>query len=79
MTILDKIVEQKKREVEKLPFHPLAAGDLRDAMLERSESRDFLAALKSPTCLPRYAIATARSAPAIRCSRVTSASRLRKT
>ena len=48
MTILDKIVEQKKREVEKLPFHPLAAGDLRDAMLERSESRDFLAALNSP-------------------------------
>lgn len=46
--ILDKIVEQKKREVEKLPFHPLAAGDLRDAMLERSESRDFLAALKAP-------------------------------
>ena len=48
MTILDEIVEQKKREVEKLPYHPLAAGDLRDALLERNESRDFLAALKSP-------------------------------
>lgn len=48
MTILDKIVEQKRREVDKLPFRPLAAGDLHDAMLERNESRDFLAALKSP-------------------------------
>lgn len=46
--ILDKIVEQKRREVDKLPFRPLAAGDLHDAMLERNESRDFLTALKSP-------------------------------
>lgn len=48
MTILNKIVEQKRREVEKLPYRPLAAGDLHDALLERNESRDFLAALKSP-------------------------------
>jgi indole-3-glycerol phosphate synthase len=44
--ILEKIVEQKKREVAQLPARLIAAGDLRDAMLERGESRDFLAALR---------------------------------
>ena len=39
MNILDKIVEQKKIEVAKLPARIIAAGDLRDAMLERGESR----------------------------------------
>jgi len=47
MTILDTIVEEKKREVAKLPARLIAAGDLRDALLERGERRDFLAALKS--------------------------------
>src|ERR1035441_3970587 len=47
MNILDKIVEEKKREVAKLPARLIAAGDLRDALLERGERRDFLAALKS--------------------------------
>ena len=47
MNILDKIVEQKKLEVAKLPARIIAAGDLRDAMLERGESRDFLGALRS--------------------------------
>jgi indole-3-glycerol phosphate synthase len=45
MNILDTIVEQKKLEVARLPERVLAAGDLRDALLERSEQRDFLAAL----------------------------------
>ena len=44
MNILDKIVEEKKREVAKLPARLIAAGDLRDALLERGERRDFLAA-----------------------------------
>ena len=48
MNILDKIVEQKKLEVAQLPARPIAAGDLRDAMLERGEARDFLAALRHP-------------------------------
>ena len=47
VNILDTIVGQKKLEVAKLPARVLAAGDLRDAMLERGEQRDFLAALKS--------------------------------
>src|SRR5579859_1003292 len=48
MNILDKIVEQKKREVAQLPARLIAAGDLRDAMLEHGERRDFITALKSP-------------------------------
>jgi len=48
MNILDKIVEQKKREVALLPARIIAAGDLRDAMLEHGERRDFLAALRKP-------------------------------
>jgi indole-3-glycerol phosphate synthase len=48
MNILDTIVEQKKLEVARLPERVLAAGDLLDAMLERGEKRDFLAALRRP-------------------------------
>jgi indole-3-glycerol phosphate synthase len=48
MNILDKIVEEKKREVAKLPERIIAAGDLRDAMLEHGERRDFLGALRKP-------------------------------
>ncbi len=47
LNILDKIVEQKKREIAQLPARLIAAGDLRDALLEHGERRDFLAALKS--------------------------------
>jgi indole-3-glycerol phosphate synthase len=46
--ILDTIVAQKRREIALLPERLLAAGDLRDAMLERGEPRDFLAALRHP-------------------------------
>jgi indole-3-glycerol phosphate synthase len=46
--ILDEIVEQKKIEVAKLPARIIAAGDLRDAMLEHGERRDFLGALRKP-------------------------------
>ncbi len=48
MNILDKIVEQKKHEVAQLAVRRIAAGDLRDALLERGERRDFLAALREP-------------------------------
>jgi indole-3-glycerol phosphate synthase len=47
VNILDEIVEEKKREIARLPARVLAAGDLRDAMLEHGERRDFMAALKS--------------------------------
>lgn len=48
MNILDTIVAQKKLEVAQLPERLIAAGDLRDAMLEHGERRDFLAALRKP-------------------------------
>ena len=48
VNILDTIVEEKKREVAKLPARLIAAGDLRDALLERDERRDFMAALRQP-------------------------------
>ncbi len=47
-TILDTIVAQKRLEVAQFPSRLIAAGDLRDAMLERDERRDFLAALRQP-------------------------------
>lgn len=50
MNILDKIVEEKKREVAQLPARIIATGDLRDAMLEHGERRDFIAALRKPRC-----------------------------
>jgi indole-3-glycerol phosphate synthase len=46
--ILGQIVEQKRREVARLPERRIAAGDLRDAVLARGERRDFLAALRQP-------------------------------
>ena len=48
MNILETIVAQKRIEVAALPERRIAAGDLSDAMLERSERRDFLAALRVP-------------------------------
>ena len=48
MNILDTIVEEKRREVARLPDRVIAAGDLRDARLERGEGRDFVAALRRP-------------------------------
>jgi len=45
--ILETIVEEKKREVAKLPARIIAEGDLRDAMLERGERRDFMGALRA--------------------------------
>ena len=44
--ILDTIVEEKKREIARLPERIIAAGDLRDAMLEHGERRDFMAVLR---------------------------------
>lgn len=44
--ILDTIVEEKKREITRFPARVLAAGDLRGAMLERGDRREFVAALR---------------------------------
>jgi indole-3-glycerol phosphate synthase len=55
VNILDKIVEEKKREVAKLPARLIAAGDLRDALLEHGERRDFISALKNPSRTTHHA------------------------
>jgi indole-3-glycerol phosphate synthase len=46
--ILETIVARKRLEIAALPPRPLAAGDLRDAILERDERRDFTEALRPP-------------------------------
>ncbi|MBU6400549.1 MAG: indole-3-glycerol phosphate synthase TrpC, partial [Verrucomicrobia bacterium] len=46
VNILETIVEEKKREVARLPARILAAGDLRDAICQRGERRDFVGALR---------------------------------
>jgi indole-3-glycerol phosphate synthase len=46
--ILDTIVEQKRREVALLTARLIAVGDLRGAMLERGDRRDFFAAIRQP-------------------------------
>jgi indole-3-glycerol phosphate synthase len=48
LNILDTIVEQKRLEVAQLPSRLIAAGDLRDALLEHGERRDFIATLRNP-------------------------------
>lgn len=46
MTILDTIVEQKRREVARL--QPISMADLQSAMRSRGQKRDFIGALRKP-------------------------------
>jgi indole-3-glycerol phosphate synthase len=55
VTILETIVEQKQQELARLPERVLAARDLRRALHERGERRDFIAALRHPRT-PRTAL-----------------------
>lgn len=48
MTILDTIVEEKRREVARLPARPVSAADLKAALQARGDRRDFIAALRRP-------------------------------
>ena len=48
MSILDKIVEQKRLEIARLPQRTVSACDLEDALAARRNNRDFLAALRRP-------------------------------
>jgi indole-3-glycerol phosphate synthase len=62
MTILDTIVEEKKREVERLPHGALSASDFRAALRARGDSRDFAAALRHPKIGPIALIAEIKKA-----------------
>jgi len=48
MTVLDTIVEQKRREVARLPERRVTPFDLRAALEARGDRRDFTAALRNP-------------------------------
>ncbi len=48
MTILDTIVEEKRREVARLPARSVSVSTLQDAIQLRGGRRDFLAALRHP-------------------------------
>ncbi|HTL57073.1 MAG TPA: indole-3-glycerol phosphate synthase TrpC, partial [Candidatus Limnocylindrales bacterium] len=48
MTILDTIVEEKKREITRLPQRSVSCDDIRNALQARHDKRDFLHALRNP-------------------------------
>jgi indole-3-glycerol phosphate synthase len=48
VTILDKIVEEKRREITRLPAASAFSSDLQEAMKLRGGGRDFLGALRNP-------------------------------
>src|SRR5205809_3145425 len=48
VSILDTIIEQKKREIALLPKRAVSLADLRDALQKRGGVRDFAGALRKP-------------------------------
>ena len=46
MTMLDTIVEEKRREIARLPQRRLLVSDLQQAIRDRADRRDFLQALR---------------------------------
>ncbi len=48
MNILDTIVEEKKREIERLPKRAISGADLKSALAARGDRRDFFGALRKP-------------------------------
>jgi indole-3-glycerol phosphate synthase len=48
MTILDTIVEEKKREVARLPPRAVGIAELKAALAARGGARDFMSALRRP-------------------------------
>jgi len=62
VTILDTIVEEKRREVAHLPQHRVAARELHLALQARGEIRDFAAALCHPKAGPVALIAEVKKA-----------------
>jgi indole-3-glycerol phosphate synthase len=62
MNILDAIVEEKKREITRLPPGPLTVLELRSAVDARGAPRNFLAALRHPPAGPIALIAEVKKA-----------------
>jgi len=62
VNVLDTIVEEKQREITRLPQHPLAITDLKAALAARGERRDFAGALRNPKAGPVALIAEVKKA-----------------
>lgn len=62
MNILDTIVQQKRREVARLPAEPVSAAGLRSILESRGPRRDFSAALRAPRAGPLALIAEVKKA-----------------
>jgi indole-3-glycerol phosphate synthase len=62
VTILDTIVEEKRREVARLPQRPVSVADLKAALEERGGVRDFAGALRKPKRGPVALIAEVKKA-----------------
>jgi indole-3-glycerol phosphate synthase len=62
VTILDTIVEEKKREVARLPQRSLLVADLKTALEARGGRRDFTGALRKPKSGPVALIAEVKKA-----------------
>jgi indole-3-glycerol phosphate synthase len=61
-TILDTIVDEKKREVARLPQRSVCVADLRGAIEARGVRRDFAGALRKPKIGPVALIAEVKKA-----------------
>src|SRR5690242_7949497 len=62
MTILEEIVEEKKREIARLPQQTISPAALVSAMRARENQRDFLKALRNPPVGPMALIAEIKKA-----------------
>jgi indole-3-glycerol phosphate synthase len=62
MNVLERIVEQKRREVDQLPTRPATVEDLRAALAARGDWRDFIGALLGPRRGPVALIAELKRA-----------------
>jgi indole-3-glycerol phosphate synthase len=62
VTILDTIVEEKRREVSRLPQRAASVADLKAALAARGEWRDFAGALRNPKRGPVALIAEVKKA-----------------
>jgi indole-3-glycerol phosphate synthase len=62
VTILDTIVEEKKREVARLPQRSVSTADLKAALKARGGLRDFAGALRKPRHGPVALIAEVKKA-----------------
>jgi indole-3-glycerol phosphate synthase len=62
VNILDTIVEEKQREVARLPQRAVSIADLQAALAARGGRRDFAGALRKPNCGPVALIAEVKKA-----------------